>query len=233
MRSEAGRIRRLIEERRQGQAPRLPHAPAGVLLGAVLCGRARPDTETGNRAARGRGDEDRPVEGTPPSSTWGPARGSSAYCLRKMGPGASCASISPRRPRGGPQERPRLRAETGSILWPPTCSPRSGRAGPSTSYAPTCPMWPSRVGGAHGRVREFEPKHRPGGRGCGNGAVREVPGGDRRLSRRGRRAPLRDRRRGPGGLLGALLKKAGFETAVLRDLAGRQRVIKGSWKSSS
>ena len=35
-------------------------------------------------------------------------------------------------------------------------------------------------------VREFEPKHRPGGRGYGNGALREVSGGDRRLSRRRR-----------------------------------------------
>jgi methylase of polypeptide subunit release factors len=34
-------------------------------------------------------------------------------------------------------------------------------------------------------------------------------------------------------LLGAVLKKAGFEMTVLRDLAGRQRVIRGSWKSLS
>jgi len=38
---------------------------------------------------------------------------------------------------------------------------------------------------------------------------------------------------GQAGLLGAVLKKAGFETEVLRDLAGRQRVIRGSWKSLS
>jgi release factor glutamine methyltransferase len=34
-------------------------------------------------------------------------------------------------------------------------------------------------------------------------------------------------------LLAAVLKKAGFETTVLRDLAGRQRVIRSSWKSLS
>ncbi len=33
--------------------------------------------------------------------------------------------------------------------------------------------------------------------------------------------------------LGALLRKAGLEVTVLHDLAGRQRVIKGSWKSLS
>jgi release factor glutamine methyltransferase len=33
--------------------------------------------------------------------------------------------------------------------------------------------------------------------------------------------------------LGALLQGAGFETAVFRDLAGRQRLLRGSWKSSS
>ncbi len=38
---------------------------------------------------------------------------------------------------------------------------------------------------------------------------------------------------GQAALLGAVLKKAGFEVAVLHDLAGRQRVIRGSWKSLS
>jgi release factor glutamine methyltransferase len=32
--------------------------------------------------------------------------------------------------------------------------------------------------------------------------------------------------------LGALLKGVGFETAVLRDLAGRERLLRGSWTSS-
>ncbi len=38
---------------------------------------------------------------------------------------------------------------------------------------------------------------------------------------------------GQAGLLCALLRKAGFEATVLNDLAGRQRVVRGSWKSSS
>ena len=38
---------------------------------------------------------------------------------------------------------------------------------------------------------------------------------------------------GQAALLSAVLKKAGFEMEVLRDLAGRQRVIRGSWKSLS
>ena len=217
-----------------GEAACLPHEPAGVLLGAVLRGRARPDTETGNGAARGRGDKDHPAKkGACACLDMGTGSGVIGILLAKeWGRERPAASTSRPTPSPWPAGTPAPSGvETGIDF---VASDLFSAIKKGRTFDLICANLPyvalHEWEGLDGRREGVRAEQRPGGRESGDGALREVPGGDWRLSRRRTASPLRDRRRGARRpiLGGAIWRRPGFETAMLQDLAGRQRVMRGS-----